>query len=83
MFRLDVFCLALALIAVFVCYGVLAAYTYEGIKSCFFVFFLLAVPAFLGGRFSRSNAQQWCGRSLIGCDSAAALRGVGGSSLPM
>lgn len=55
MLRLAVVFLVVALIAAFLGYGGVANYSYEGAKLFFFVFIVLAVLTFLGGRYNRSS----------------------------
>jgi len=55
MLRLAVVFLVIALIAAFFGYGGVANYSYEGAKIFFFIFIILAVLSFLGGRFRRST----------------------------
>jgi uncharacterized membrane protein YtjA (UPF0391 family) len=54
MLRLAVIFLVVALIAAFLGYGGVASYSYEGAKIFVFVFLVLAVLSFLGGRYRRS-----------------------------
>ena len=56
MLRLALFFLVIALIAAFLGYGGVASYSYEGARLFFFVFIILAVLSFLGGRFRKSTA---------------------------
>lgn len=55
MLRLAIVFLVIALIAAFLGYGGVANYSYEGARLIFFVFLVLAVLSFLGGRFRRST----------------------------
>lgn len=55
MLRLAAFFLVIAMIAAFFGYGGVANYSYEGAKLFVFVFVILAVLAFLGGRFRKST----------------------------
>ena len=50
MLRLAVIFLVIALIAAFLGFGGVANYSYEGAKIFFFIFIVLAVLSFLGGR---------------------------------
>ena len=54
MLRLAVIFLVIALIAAFLGYGSVANYSYEGARIFFFIFIILAVLSFMGGRFRRS-----------------------------
>lgn len=54
MLRLAVIFLVIALIAAFLGYGNAANFSYEGARIFFFIFIILAVLSFLGGRSRRS-----------------------------
>jgi len=51
MLRLAVVFLVIALIAAFLGFGGVAAYSWEGGKVFFVIFVVLAAPSFLGGVF--------------------------------
>lgn len=51
MLRLAVVFLVIALIAAFLGFGGVAAYSWEGAKVLFVIFLVLAVLSFLGGAF--------------------------------
>jgi uncharacterized membrane protein YtjA (UPF0391 family) len=53
MLRLAVVFLVVALIAGLFGFGLVASYSWEGAKIFFFIFLVLAVLSFLGGRFGR------------------------------
>lgn len=53
MLRLAIIFLVIGLIAAFLGYGGVANYSYEGARIIFFVFIILALLTFLGGRFRR------------------------------
>jgi uncharacterized membrane protein YtjA (UPF0391 family) len=55
MLRLAVIFLVIALIAAFLGFGGVANFSYGGAKILFFVFLVLAVLSFLGGRSRRSS----------------------------
>lgn len=55
MLRLAVVFLVIALIAAFLGFGGVASYSFEGAKILFFVFIVLAVLSFLGGKYRRSS----------------------------
>jgi len=53
MLRLAIVFLVIGLIAALFGYGGVANYSYEGARIIFFVFIILALLSFLGGRFRR------------------------------
>jgi uncharacterized membrane protein YtjA (UPF0391 family) len=55
MLRLAVIFLVIALIAAFLGYGGVANFSYDGARLLFFVFIVLAILSFLGGRYRRSQ----------------------------
>lgn len=55
MLRLAIVFLVVALIAGFLGYGGVSNMSYEGAKIFFFIFIVLALLAFLGGRFRGST----------------------------